>query len=202
MEHHIHRVLLAWHRDAEFLTPEGQPRPLPREGEHSFHTLIRKHAGDVPRHAMLKELLDSKAIEERADGMLVPKRRSMQQAGTDANNLLEIGRRLHLVSEAIVATLDNVRRNDVADIIEVTTAAVHELQPTSFDLVVANIGAATLRSLAPALVDLLTSTGVLVLSGVLAEQFDEVELAFVRAGTPIRDVRISGDWRTLVCESA
>ena len=38
--------------------------------------------------------------------MLVPKRRSMQQAGTDANNLLEIGRRLHLVSEAIVATLD------------------------------------------------------------------------------------------------
>lgn len=107
-----------------------------------------------------------------------------------------------IAPEAIVATLDNVQRNDVADVIEVTTSAVHELQHASFDLVVANIGAATLRSLAPELVGLLTSTGVLVLSGILAEQFDEVEQTFARSGTPYRDLRISGDWWTLVCERA
>lgn len=104
--------------------------------------------------------------------------------------------------EAIVATLDNVQRNDVADVVEVTPAAVHELQHASFDLVVANIGAATLQSLAPDLVDLLKSPGVLVLSGILADQCDEVEQTFARSGTPNRDLRIIGDWRTLVCERA
>lgn len=104
--------------------------------------------------------------------------------------------------DAIVATIDNVQRNDVADVIEVTTAAACELQHTSFDLVVANIGASTLQSLASDLVDLLTSSGVLVLSGILADQCDEVEQTFARSGTSNRDLRIIGDWRTLVCERA
>lgn len=103
-----------------------------------------------------------------------------------------------IAAEAIVATLDNVRRNDVADIIEVTTAAVHELQPTSFDLVVANIGAATLRSLAPALVDLLTSTGVLVLSGVLEEQSLQVLTQFEGEGLRRHEIVELEDWRSLV----
>ena len=57
-----------------------------------------------------------------------------------------------IAADAIVATLDNALTNDVADLVEVSTATIDELDPTTFDVVFANIGAATLASMATALV--------------------------------------------------
>jgi hypothetical protein len=103
------RVLLAWHRDAEFLTPEGKPRPLPYDGDQGFVALTRKHSGDIPPRAMLTELLASRAIEQRQDGTYLPASRSIQEAGADVDRLLEIGRRLHLAAEAITGTVAGPR---------------------------------------------------------------------------------------------
>ena len=72
---------------------------------------------------------------------------------------------------AVSATLENAARNDVV------VEAHSELVDSQFDVVVANIGAATLIELAPALTARVASGGTLVLSGVLD---DSVLAAFDR----------------------
>ena len=103
-----------------------------------------------------------------------------------------------IAPDAIVATLDNARRNDVDELVEVSTAAVDELNSNAFDLVLANIGAATLRSMAAALIQITKPDGILVLSGLLAEQVDLVVESFEQAGARCIEVRADGEWRTVV----
>ncbi len=64
-----------------------------------------------------------------------------------------------------------------------------------FDVVVANIIAATIIDLAPALVGALAADGRLVASGIIAAREPEVCAALVGAGARIVDVRAMGDWR-------
>lgn len=103
-----------------------------------------------------------------------------------------------IAAEAIVSSLENVRRNEVEDIVEVSTATVEEFAHASFDLVVANIGAATLCAMANELVRITKLGGVLVLSGILDEQVGTVRSAFEQAGTECSEIRAEGEWRTLV----
>ena len=100
--------------------------------------------------------------------------------------------------DAIIATVENARRNDVADVVDVSTATIEELDSATYDLVLANIGAATLCSMAQGLVQITKPTGVLVLSGLLAEQTETVAAALKQAGAVIDDVREEGEWRALV----
>ncbi|MBJ7307963.1 MAG: 50S ribosomal protein L11 methyltransferase [Acidimicrobiia bacterium] len=100
--------------------------------------------------------------------------------------------------EAIIATIENARRNDVADVVDVSTATIEELDSATYDLVLANIGAATLCSMAQGLVQITKPHGVLVLSGLLAEQIEVVGGALKEAGAVIDDVREDGEWRALV----
>ena len=100
--------------------------------------------------------------------------------------------------DAIIATVENARRNDVADVVDVSTATIEELDSATYDLVLANIGAATLCSMAQGLVQITKPAGVLVLSGLLAEQTETVAAALKQAGAVIDDVREEGEWRALV----
>jgi ribosomal protein L11 methyltransferase len=100
--------------------------------------------------------------------------------------------------QAIIATIDNARRNDVADVIEVSSAGPEELRRSSFDLVVANIGAATLTAMADQILALITSTGVVVLSGILDSQTDHVVDQFEKAGATLTETRAEGEWRTVL----
>ena len=100
--------------------------------------------------------------------------------------------------DAIIATIENARRNDVADVVDVSTATIVELDSATYDLVLANIGAATLCSMAQGLVQITKPDGVLVLSGLLAEQTETVAAALNQAGAVIDDVREDGEWRALV----
>lgn len=74
---------------------------------------------------------------------------------------------------AVEATTDNARRNDVDARISVSTTPVEAVEGT-FDLVLANILAPALVSMAPSLRRLTSLTGTLVISGVLEDQFDHV----------------------------
>ena len=103
-----------------------------------------------------------------------------------------------IAADAIVATLDNALTNNVADLVEVSTATIDELEPTRFDVVFANIGAATLSSMAAALVQVTKPEGVLVLSGLLGEQVETVIESFEQTGALRTEVRAEGEWRTVL----
>jgi ribosomal protein L11 methyltransferase len=103
-----------------------------------------------------------------------------------------------IAADAIVATLDNALTNNVADLVEVSTATINELEPTRFDVVFANIGAATLSSMAAALVQVTKPEGVLVLSGLLGEQVETVIESFEQTGALRTEVRADGEWRTVL----
>ncbi|HEX7134831.1 MAG TPA: 50S ribosomal protein L11 methyltransferase [Iamia sp.] len=77
---------------------------------------------------------------------------------------------------AVTATRANAERNGVADRIDVRPAG--EMPEATFAVVVANIGAAALRDLAPALVARVAPGGALVLSGLLDPPPPELAAVF------------------------
>jgi ribosomal protein L11 methyltransferase len=79
--------------------------------------------------------------------------------------------------EAVDAALANAARNEVADRIDVRRQALGDLS-TSFDLVVANLTAPVLVESAEAVVSHLEPKGRLIVSGVLADQADEVRASY------------------------
>jgi ribosomal protein L11 methyltransferase len=94
---------------------------------------------------------------------------------------------------AVEVARENAARNGAA--LELTGAPVERI-PGAFDVVVANILANVLVALAPALAAKLAPGGVLLLSGILAPQEDEVRRAHLAAGLvplPARDRR-DGEW--------
>lgn len=96
--------------------------------------------------------------------------------------------------QAITATADNARRNGVSDRLRVGTVAGMALP--SADIVLANILAEPLQSLAATLTALVKDRGSIVLSGLLTHQADTVAAhyasAFVLAPTAVQ-----GDWARL-----
>jgi ribosomal protein L11 methyltransferase len=89
-------------------------------------------------------------------------------------------RAIDVASAAVEATRDNAARNGVSDLVDVDTTPAGELDG-AYHLVVANILAPTLVELADDLRRLTTTTGRLVISGILAERHDHV----LRALTPM-----------------
>ncbi len=93
---------------------------------------------------------------------------------------------------AVAVTKVNVERSDLTDRV---TIEQRSIEPTDqADAVFANIGAATLIELAPAL--LAATTGPIVLSGLLEHQVDDVVDAF--AGREVGPSLIVDGWATLV----
>ncbi len=78
--------------------------------------------------------------------------------------------------QALTATERNAARNGVAERLD--CAAPELIRPTGFDVVLANILAGPLMSLAPTLGSALAPSGHIVLSGILPEQADEVAEAY------------------------
>ncbi|MEM7054629.1 MAG: 50S ribosomal protein L11 methyltransferase [Pseudomonadota bacterium] len=97
--------------------------------------------------------------------------------------------------QALEATLDNARRNDVADRIRV--ALPKDVASGPVDIVLANILAGPLIELAPELTGLLRPGGSLILSGILAEQAESVALAY-RAQLGFEAKEICQEWVRLV----
>lgn len=99
---------------------------------------------------------------------------------------------------AIEATLLNAERNGVVSLVESSVSAHGELEADTHDVVVANIGAATLCELAPAISRSVVADGVLVLSGVLDEQVDAVMGAFADLGFVLAATAAEDEWRALL----
>jgi len=95
---------------------------------------------------------------------------------------------------ALEVARENAARNGVE--IEITGADVSEARGP-FDLVVANILANTLVELAPALAAQVAENGVLLLSGILVPQEEEVRAACLARGLRPAEGRRDGEWSLL-----
>jgi ribosomal protein L11 methyltransferase len=99
--------------------------------------------------------------------------------------------------EAIAVTIENARRNGCETKIEASTTQVGSVAG-EYDVVVANIEARVLVDLAPEIASRTRRAGLLVLSGVLSTQKDDVKRAFPDfdlKSAPTRD-----EWVALVLE--
>ncbi len=106
-------------------------------------------------------------------------------------------------ADAIRAARENAAANGVQDRLELGLGSLAEVLQGNYSikqapLVLANILAPVLaRLLDEGLGDLLTAGGRLVLSGILAEQAQDVEIAAIRNGLQLAARRQSGDWVAL-----
>jgi ribosomal protein L11 methyltransferase len=93
--------------------------------------------------------------------------------------------------QALTATNDNAHRNGVQDVID--SLAPEEFKPQIADVVLANILAGPLVELAPRLTATLRPGGILVLSGILEEQAEEVKNAYASGFSEIQ-LKLMDGW--------
>lgn len=98
---------------------------------------------------------------------------------------------------AIENAEENIRINGVADKMRLVLGSIDTAGEAVFDLVVANILAEPLIQLAPEIQARIAPGGVLVLSGILAIQADQVAAAYEALGMPAPEIRVSGEWAAL-----
>ncbi len=101
------RLLSGWHQDPEFVTPAGEPRTLPLDGEGaSFTTLWKRYGGDVPVTSMRKELERAGAITMLADGTVRAEQRYFMPRSFDPQWILNAGSMLRDLGGSITHNLD------------------------------------------------------------------------------------------------
>ena len=91
---------------------------------------------------------------------------------------------IDIAPASLATTRANATANGVADLVEVSTTPLSEIDGV-FDVVVANILAPTLIDLADDLRRVVAGSGMLIISGVLADRHDHVEAALA----PLRRIR-------------
>jgi ribosomal protein L11 methyltransferase len=117
---------------------------------------------------------------------------------------LELGaasaRAIDVDPEAVLVARENAEQNGRSGQLRVDGAAVSEVDE-SYDVVLANIEAAPLTQMAPALASRVASGGWLVLSGILAVEVDPTQWESVRQayqGLHLEELRTKGEWLAAV----
>lgn len=99
------RVAAAWRNDPDYLEANGDPRPLSYNGPSpNFCDLVKKHGGDIPPRAMLKELLTSNRVYEPSSDLYLPKNDGQSQ--TSLESIQAFGSHLNALGTTL---LENVR---------------------------------------------------------------------------------------------
>lgn len=107
----ISQVLSGWHLDPEFLDAAGHPAVLPEQGSSgSLFSLIDRFGGDIPRGALIKELLQLELISVDESGYKV-KARDYIRSASDADMLRQGGQAIHDHATTIVHNV-NVNRSE------------------------------------------------------------------------------------------
>lgn len=108
-------------------------------------------------------------------------------------------RAIDIDPEAVRATTTNAVANGVESVVRASVTPVAEAG-TGYDVVVANIGTATLQAMAGTLAGAARPGGVVLLSGILAGQADDVVGAMTDAGAMAVGAAADGEWRALAFE--
>jgi ribosomal protein L11 methyltransferase len=147
-------------------------------------------------------------LEEWAKGQQASQPRSLLDVGTGSGILAITAALLgfHPITavdndpEAIEVAKENIRLNGVADSITLRPGSVGELH-SRFDVVMANIQASPLVEMADLLASCLNDSARLVLSGILLDQGEQVQVAYEAKGLKLHCRAIAGEWCLLVFES-
>lgn len=92
--HRATRVLLGWHQDPEFLDRRGLPRELPLRGRKtSFARLVHRYSGDMPTRAMLDELIATRAVVRKSNGLVRVRAKTISNVRIGARDVASVGER-------------------------------------------------------------------------------------------------------------
>jgi ribosomal protein L11 methyltransferase len=104
---------------------------------------------------------------------------------------------LEIDPEALEAAQRNVDRNGVGEAMSVSLTPLDQVEQT-FDLVVANLTASLLTQMAGDLVGHVSAEGLLLLSGILTEQMEEVAKCFETHYFTVVDSRATEEWQAIL----
>jgi ribosomal protein L11 methyltransferase len=104
---------------------------------------------------------------------------------------------LEIDLDAQEAAQRNVDRNGVGEVMSVTLTPLDQVEQT-FDLVVANLTASMLTQMAADLVNHVSEKGLLLLSGILAEQVEEVAKCFQAHYFKVVENRAEEEWQAIL----
>jgi ribosomal protein L11 methyltransferase len=105
--------------------------------------------------------------------------------------------------QAVAAARGNVALNQAQGRVEVLAGSIDAAgDGRKFDLVLANINAATVSSLAAQITRALKPAGILVAGGIIAEREAGCVAALAAAGRRVNRRLQDGDWRTLIARKA
>jgi ribosomal protein L11 methyltransferase len=97
---------------------------------------------------------------------------------------------------AVRIARENAAVNRVEDVVTVTESA--SPPPGAFGIVVANILADVILSMAPALRDALRPDGLLIASGIIDTRADDVRRGLTAAGLLVTETRAEGEWAAIL----
>ncbi|MEJ2430808.1 MAG: 50S ribosomal protein L11 methyltransferase, partial [Deltaproteobacteria bacterium] len=104
---------------------------------------------------------------------------------------------LEIDPEALKVAAKNLLRNGVAEIMSVSSIPLHQLDET-YDLVIANLTAPVIVQMAAILCRSVSPEGLLLLSGILKGEVDEVVKSFRAYYFKELDTRNMEEWRAIL----
>lgn len=102
---------------------------------------------------------------------------------------------LDIDPQAAAVARENVRLNGLEAVVQVEEGGLDQAPSAAFDLAMANISAAVIVEVAPALAEALRPGGVLIVAGFSAESAERVSTALARTGLLVERALADGDWR-------
>src|SRR5215510_3537072 len=102
--------------------------------------------------------------------------------------------------EAVEVALENAAINRVTDEIEIEVNKLSSYHGQDFDIVLANLTADVIIPLAPDFPQVLKPQGVLIVSGVLSEQTDDVRTALESHDLNVIEMKPDGEWMTMALQ--
>jgi ribosomal protein L11 methyltransferase len=102
--------------------------------------------------------------------------------------------------EAVEVALENAAINGVSDEIEIEVNKLGSYQGDEFDMVLANLTADVIIPLAPEFPKVLKPQGVLIVSGILREQTDDVLASLKSHDLSVIEMKPDGEWVTMALQ--
>lgn len=128
--HRLGSVLRTWHKDSEYLTFDGLPRPLKIEGNSGLKDLVRKFYSASKFDEVFKRLIETKLIQNYGDDAWIPSGRTARIPQLSHETLEHL-------SEGVARYVETVTRNVTAkreeDVLFERSCKVTRLPAKEFD---------------------------------------------------------------------